>query len=71
MLVGGLFEESVELFGRKESLEDGTDKDGERRFLFKAFENLGVSTHNDSFQVRRFGKTTQTKEGNRNNFLKV
>ena len=29
LLLGGLFEEPVELLGREESLENGTDEDGE------------------------------------------
>ncbi len=34
LLLGGLFEESVELIGREESLEDGAYKNGEGGFLF-------------------------------------
>ncbi len=61
LLLGGLFEESVERIGREESLKDGTDEDGEGRFLFEAFEDLIVGTHIDSFPMRRFGEGNATR----------
>jgi hypothetical protein len=69
LFFGGFIKKSVELIRWEEALEDRSHENGEGRFLFKTVENVIVSTHGDSFQVRQFGKITKFEERNRNKFL--
>jgi len=71
LFFGGCLKKFVELLGRQESLKDGTDKNSEGGLVFKAGENVGVSTHGDSFQMSRLVRKTISSNGNCKKFPKI
>ena len=72
LFLSGFGEQTVELLRRKKPLKNGSHEHGERGFLFKAVENLIVSTHGDSLQMRQTGKKiTGLENAKNNNFAKT